>query len=84
MPALVADADIVLDQFVLGLYSAMAVQGLAAGRLVVAHVPDRVRERVPGGHLPIADATADDVVALIERVLDDRDTYRELAAQGPG
>jgi hypothetical protein len=83
MPELVADADIVLDQFVLGLYSVMAVQGLAAGRLVVAHVHDRVRARVPG-RLPIVEATPADVVDVLEAVLADRDGYRALAATGPG
>jgi hypothetical protein len=81
MPAVVADADIVLDQFVLGLYSVMAVQGMFAGRLVVAHVADRVRARVPG-ELPIVEAGPQDVVAVLERVLDDRDAARATAAAG--
>lgn len=81
MPALVADADVVLDQFVLGLYSVMAVQGMFAGRLVVAHVADRVRDRVPG-ELPIVEAGPDDVVEVLQRVLDARDTYRDVAVAG--
>ncbi len=83
MPALVADADVLVDQVVLGLYSATAVEGMAAGRLVVAHVPERVRARVPGGHVPIADATAESIVALLEQVVADRDAFAELAGQGP-
>ena len=59
------DADIVLDQFVLGLYSVMAVQGMFAGRLVVAHVADRVRDRVPG-ELPVVEAGPDDVVDVLD------------------
>jgi hypothetical protein len=83
MPALVADADVLVDQVVLGLYSATAVQGLAAGRLVVAHVPERVRARVPGGEVPIADATAATIVELLEQVAADPDGFAPLAAQGP-
>jgi hypothetical protein len=83
MPALVADADVLVDQVVLGLYSATAVQGMAAGRLVIAHVPDRVRARVPGGAVPIADATADSIVELLEHVVAEPDTFVEVAAQGP-
>jgi hypothetical protein len=82
MPALVADADVVLDQFVLGLYSVMAIQGMAAGRLVVAHVHDRVRARTPVP-LPVLEATPDDLVEVLEKVLADRSPYQELAAQGP-
>jgi hypothetical protein len=81
VPAVVADADVVLDQFVLGLYSVMAVQGMFAGRLVVAHVAEHVRARVPG-ELPVVEATADDVVAVLEQVLDDRDRYRAVAQDG--
>jgi hypothetical protein len=81
MPDIVRDADIVLDQFVLGLYSVMAVQGMFAGRLVVAHVADRVRDRLPG-ELPVVEAGPDDVVAVLERILDERDAYREVAAAG--
>jgi hypothetical protein len=81
MPDVVRDADIVLDQFVLGLYSVMAVQGMFAGRLVVAHVADRVRDRVPG-ELPVVEAGPDDVVDVLERILQARDEYRAVAAAG--
>lgn len=81
MPDLVRDADVVLDQFVLGLYSVMAVQGMFAGRVVVAHVADRVRDRVPG-ELPVVEAGPDDVVAVLEQILDAREAYREVAAAG--
>jgi hypothetical protein len=83
MPGFVADSDIVVDQVVLGLYSVAAVEGLAAGRVVIAHVPDRIRARVPGGELPIVDATADTLVEVIEQILADRDAYRAIAAEGP-
>jgi hypothetical protein len=83
MPKLVAEADLVLDQFVLGLYSVAAVEGMAAGRLVLAHVHDRVRARV-GRPLPVVEATPDDLVDVIEGLLADRDAARAIAAQGPG
>ncbi len=81
MPGLIKDADVVLDQFVLGLYSVAAIEGMFAGRLVVAHVADRVRARVPG-ELPVVEAGPDDVVAVLEQVLADRDAYRSVAAAG--
>jgi hypothetical protein len=81
MPALVADADIVIDQLVLGLYSVMAVQGMCAGRVVVAHVADRVRERI-GRDLPIAEATPETLTTVIERLISERDEARSFAIRG--
>jgi hypothetical protein len=81
MPALVADADIVVDQLVLGLYSVMAVQAMAAGRVVVAHVADRVRARI-GQELPIAEATPADLASVVESLVAERDASRALAARG--
>lgn len=81
MPALVADADVVIDQVVLGLYSAMAVQGMFAGRVVLAHVHERVRSRI-GRDLPIVEATPDDLTQVVERVVAERDESRALALRG--
>ena len=81
MPALVADADIVIDQLVLGLYSVMAVQGLCAGRVVVAHVADRVRDRI-GRDLPIVEATPETLTSVIEHVISEREESRTLAIRG--
>lgn len=82
MPAAVADADIVLDQFSLGSYGVMAVQALAAGRVVVGHVTDAVRAACPGD-LPIVEATPDTLPAVVRRLLDDREAARATAAAGP-
>lgn len=81
MPALVREADVVLDQFVLGLYSVMAVEGMFAGRVVVAHVAQRVRDRVPG-ELPVVEAEPEDVVAVLEQILADREAFRLVADAG--
>jgi hypothetical protein len=81
MPALVADSDIVIDQVVLGLYSAMAVQAMFAGRVAVAHVHDHVRARV-GQELPILEATPEDLQEVIVRAVEERDAMRALAARG--
>lgn len=82
MPGLVGEADVVLDQFVLGLYSVMAIQGMAAGRLVVAHVHPRVRARLPR-ELPVVESGPAAVTAVLERILSDREGFRALAAEGP-
>lgn len=81
MPAVLGEADIVLDQFALGDYGALACQAMAAGRLTIGHVSDRVRKRLPA-HLPIVQATPDDLRDVLIRVVEDRDSFREVAAEG--
>jgi hypothetical protein len=78
----VLDADVVIDQVVLGCYGVMAVQGMAAGRLTLAHVHERNRARV-GGDLPVVEVTPDSLVAVIQAVASDRDAFRAAAAAGP-
>ncbi|NUS57929.1 MAG: glycosyltransferase, partial [Streptomycetaceae bacterium] len=82
MPALVADADVVIDQLAIGNVGVLAAQAMAAGRLVVGHAAPRVRERYDGA-LPQLDATPSTLRGVLESVLDDREHARELAAQGP-
>lgn len=81
MPAVVADADIVLDQFALGSYGVAAVQAMAAGRLTVGHVADHVRARIPVD-LPIVDATPDTLREVLLGLLADRAVARAVAAAG--
>lgn len=81
------EADVVLDQFVLGLYGVAAAEAMAAGRVVLAYVGDAVRARViesTGQDVPILEATPDDVTAAVRGLLADRDAARATAAEGPG
>lgn len=82
MPALVADADIVIDQLAIGNVGVLAAQAMATGRLVVGHAAGAVRERFAGG-VPQWEATPRTLRASLEEILDDRDRARELAAGGP-
>lgn len=80
------DSDIVLDQFVLGLYGVAAAEGMAAGRVVVAFVTDQVRARVreaTGLEVPIVEADPESVRDVVMRIVDDRATAREAASHGP-
>ncbi|WP_131104356.1 glycosyltransferase [Ornithinimicrobium sufpigmenti] len=81
MPGFVADADVVVDQVVLGNVGTLAAESMAAGRLVVAHVPDHVRARTPG--LPVLEAAPDTLEGVLRDVVAHRDGYRDLAARGP-
>lgn len=86
MPKVIGSADILLDQFRIGTYSAAAVEGMAAGRLVVAHLHDQVRDVVrqtAGREAPLAAATPAELEALLRDVVARRGHYRALAADGP-
>jgi hypothetical protein len=83
MPALVAGADIVVDQFRLGAYGVAAVEAMAAGRVVLGHVHPRVRDRIPVP-VPIVETTAQTFGQSVRAVLADRPEYAAVAARGPG
>ena len=77
----VRTADFVLDQFAIGTYGVLAAEAMAAGRVVVSHVPDQVR-RMHGDEPPIVEATPDDLETVVRRLLTDRDAARDVARKG--
>jgi hypothetical protein len=81
MPALVASADVVIDQLALGSYGVLALQALASERLVIGHVADSVRGRLPEP-LPIVEATPSDLDDVLRRALDNRESFGEAALRG--
>jgi hypothetical protein len=78
----VLDADVVLDQLLIGCYGVTAVQGMLGGRLVLAHVPDRVRARLPGS-LPVVEVTPATLAYVVTHVTQEPSAYRATAAAGP-
>jgi hypothetical protein len=86
MPAIYRDADLVIDQFTMGLYGVAACEAMAAGRVVLSFVGDRVRARVKeltGRELPIVETTPATLVGVIEGILDDREGAQQIASAGP-
>jgi hypothetical protein len=77
----VKDADVIVDQVGLGLYGALSCEGMAAGRLVMAQVGDRIRGRLPGP-LPVVEVSGDTLEAELREILGDRDRARAIAAEG--
>jgi hypothetical protein len=76
MPAVFAEADVVIDQMRIGSYGVAAVEAMAAGCAVVGHVSDTVRETIrrhTSRDLPVLEATVD----IIEDVL------RSAATEAP-
>lgn len=79
-------ADVVVDQAVMGLYGVSALEGLAAGRLVLGFVGDRVRERVreaTGLDVPIVEITPTSLRQSLAEVLDQPEEARVAATLGP-
>ncbi|WP_438353551.1 glycosyltransferase [Microbacterium sp. CJ88] len=86
MPAVFADADVVLDQFRTGDYGVGACETMAAGRIVLAHVTDQVRaevEKHAGMPLPIPETTIATVEATLRDIAARPERYREIARRGP-
>ncbi|MBO3180887.1 glycosyltransferase [Dermatophilus congolensis] len=81
-----SEADIVIDQLVMGLYGVTAIEGLAAGRVVVAFLGDVVRQRVKevsGLDIPIKEATVETLREVLLDIITNRDSARAFAAKGP-
>ena len=82
MPELVKEADVLVEQLLSGFYGVAAVEGMAAGCLVIGYVGDEVRSMMPEDP-PILDATPDGFAGTMMRVLEERNGYADLAASGP-
>ncbi len=86
MPAVLAEADVVLDQFRTGDYGVGACETMAAGRVVLAHVTDQVRRVVEdraGMPLPVVETTLDSLEEVLRDIAERRDHYRAVAQSGP-
>jgi hypothetical protein len=75
------DADVVVDQVVLGNPGVLAMQALAAGRLVVGHVLPHVRARY-SAELPIVEADPSSLDATMRALIADRDAAQAISAAG--
>ncbi|MFF7248165.1 glycosyltransferase [Embleya sp. NPDC008237] len=82
LPALFADADIVLDQFGCGSYGMTSCQALAAGRLTICYLHESATEHLPAD-LPIRGADPNSLAEVLEEVVAEPEAARELAARGP-
>ncbi|GAA2188519.1 hypothetical protein GCM10009786_17950 [Leucobacter alluvii] len=80
------EADIVLDQFRGGPYGVAACEALAAGRIVVSHVPEwdrKLTRELSGKELPIVQSAASELEDVIAEILSDPQKARENALKGP-
>lgn len=80
-----ADADIVLDQFLIGSYGVAACEAMAAGRLVVGHVDETTRDAVEtstGLAVPILEATVDTLDGVLRAVASEPAAYADHRRRG--
>lgn len=85
MPAIIKRADIVVDLLGEANYGVATCEAMAAGKPVVSHVSDRVRERVKertGLDLPVVEATPPTMDKVIRDLISDRDQARDVARKG--
>ena len=86
IPARMAAANVVIEQFRIGNYGVAACEGMAAGRVVLGHISNQVRDAVgeTGYELPIVEATPESIESLLREMHADPSRALEAAAAGPG
>lgn len=85
MPRMYAEADIVLDHFLIGNYSMVTIEALAAGCLVIGHVDEQTRAAVfdsTGLTVPVLEADVRTLDAVLREALKGGDVVRDLLARG--
>lgn len=86
MPEFYSEADIVLDQFVLGIYGVAACEAMAAGALVMSHVDDFTRGKVReafGLELPIRESTVATLEADLRAAAEAPESFERWRSEGP-
>lgn len=85
MPTLYGRADVVLDQFSLGIYGVAACEAMAAGCAVVSHVSEQVRSEVrarTGLALPIVESSAAHLDSVLRELASDASRRQRIAEEG--
>jgi glycosyltransferase involved in cell wall biosynthesis len=81
VPAFVAQADIVVDQLMIGAYGTFSVEGMATGRPVVCRIRDDLRPHY-APDLPVVSADPASVYAVLERLVRDPAERARLGQAG--
>ncbi len=78
-------ADVAVDQLLIGAYAQFAIECMALGRPVVCYLNPRFAEHHPEWEeAPIVSATPDSLVDELRTLVRDRGLRQELGARGPG
>jgi glycosyltransferase involved in cell wall biosynthesis len=74
---MVHEADLVVDQFAVGMYGTFACESMAAGRPVIAHLDQAALEAAEITP-PVVNANPDTLAETLEKLLDDREGTAQL------
>lgn len=75
------EADIILDQFLLGGVGMLSMEGMYAGKPVVAYMLESVKEEYCPD-IPIVSASIDDLYERLAELLDHPETWEEIGRAG--
>ena len=76
-----SQADIAVDQLMIGAYGTVSIEMMAKGVPVVCRIRDDLRHHYPAG-LPIISAGPDDVYDVLEGLLQRPETWNEVGRKG--
>ena len=74
-------ADIIVDQLIIGTYGVFAIEAMALGKPVITYISNEMKERLPE-ELPIVSATIDNIEEVLERLILDGNMRNELGKKG--
>lgn len=75
------NADIVIDQIILGSYAGFAIEAMSMGKPVISWISDFMRKSYPN-ELPIISANPNNIKEKIEILLSDKEMRIKLGKQG--
>lgn len=85
----IAQADLVIDQLVIGWYAMVAIEAMTMGKPVICFIRPDLRALYEGAgalqvdELPLISATPATLLDTLRRLVLDRDTLRQAGARGP-
>lgn len=75
------DADLIIDQVILGSYGQLAIEAMALGKPVICYISDFMKDKYPL-ELPIISANPDNIKDIIEYALKNRDMLCDAGKMG--
>lgn len=81
VPRMLRGVDVLVDQIVLGNPGVLAAEAMAAGRLVVSHLPESVRRRFPEPP-PVVEANPGSLEETVRAIAAAPEKYGAIAAAG--
>jgi Glycosyltransferase len=74
-------ADLIIDQILIGSYGVFAVESMAMGKPIICWISDFMKDKYPK-ELPIISANPDTIKEKIEYAINNKDMLRELGSKG--